>query len=149
MNGSGKKRTLITIQYYENNFSSIQPVVIKPEKNEIFFEIIKYIFDCHRLTQIFSKSGPFLDGEIKVVPATEYLQKCILKKLNDAKITEPGTKMVSAYFSFNNFVTNCIKKYNYEQHYLFTFQTTNFNAQKIAKSADSDTLVIKVDPDTL
>jgi len=149
MNGSSKKRTLVTVQFFENNFSSIHPVNIQPEKSNHFFEIIKYIFDCHRLTQIFSKSGPFLDGEIKVVPATEYLQKCILKKLCDAKITEPGTKMVSAYFSFNNFETNCIKKYNYQQHYLFTFQTTNFDAHKIAKSADSDTLVIKVDPGTL
>ena len=109
----------------------------------------QYIFDCNRLTQIFSKSGPFLDGEIKVVPATEYLQKCILQKLCDVKITEPGTKVVTAYFSFNNFDTNCIKNHPYDQHYLFTFQTTNFNAQQIVKSADSDTLVIKVDPDTL
>ena len=156
MNECVKKRTLVTVQFVENNFSSIELVHIKPEKSEAFLQIIKYIFDCHRLTQIFSKSGPFLDGEIKVVPATEYLQKCILKKLLDAQITNSSTKMLNAYFSFNNFDTNCIKKYHeYEQHYMFTFQITNFNVPQNLKSvkdnstSDSDTLIIKVEPDTL
>ena len=147
-----QKRTLVQIQMYHKKLFSTEPLVVQEDKQQKFKEIVEYIFDDFRIGLIFAKSDPLLEGEIKITHASEYLKKKLLTKLITAKICPPSSTFHNIYFIFNTFKTNIIDNSQFDQHFLLTMEIASnddLSDQQTSSSDEIDTLVIKVDPDTI
>ena len=70
-NSSDLKKTLISFQIHHKTPYTTNSVILKSD------EIVKYIFDLNRLSNILAKSDPFLKNEIKIVHFSETLKKTI------------------------------------------------------------------------
>ena len=101
---------------------------------------------------IFAKSDPLLKGEIKITHASEYLKKKLIKKLIQAKICPETSAFHNIYFIFNTFKTKIIQNTEFDQHFLLTMEIASNDDlpdDENVSSDEIDTLVIKVDPDTI
>ena len=146
-----QKRTLVQVQTFHKKLYSTEPIIIKETKQQDFKKIVEYIFDDFRIGLIFAKSDPLLKGEIKITHGSEYLKKKLIKKLIEAKICPETSTFHNIYFIFNTFKTNIIQKTEFDQHFLLTMEiASNDDLPDDDVSSDEiDTLVIKVDPDTI
>ena len=147
-----QKRTLVQVQMFHKKLYTTEPIVIKETKQQDFKKIVEYIFDDFRIGLIFAKSDPLLEGEIKITHASEYLKKKLLTKLITAKICPPSSTFHNIYFIFNTFKTNIIDNSQFDQHFLLTMEIASnddLSDQQTSSSDEIDTLVIKVDPDTI
>ena len=133
-----------------------EPFQIENEKMGDFYEIINLAFDENRLVQCFAKLGPFLPGEIKICPLTDYLKKCMLKKMVAMGICPPSKKISRAYFGFNTSKTSAIKNTSFLQHFVLHLSITDSKLPNPVwpdmadnVSNESETLVIKVDPNSI
>lgn len=147
-----QKKTLVQVQMLHKKLFTTERMVIAENKLESFKEIVEYIFDDFRIGLIFAKSDPLLEGEIKITHASEYLKKKLLKKLIDAKICPQSSSFHNIYFIFNTFKTNIIQNTQFDQHFLLTMEIASNDDlpdQQTSSSDEIDTLVIKVDPDTI
>ena len=141
-NSSDLKKTLISFQIHHKTPYTTNSVILKSD------EIVKYIFDLNRLSNILAKSDPFLKNEIKIVHFSETLKKTILKNLIETKTCPKNSSMPQAYFIFNNFETKTIQNSDFEQHYAVTIQISSYG-EDIDESPNSEIMIIKVEPETM
>ena len=153
-----KKQTLVNVEFLETSYSTVKskPFKIESERMADFYEIINFAFDETRLTQFFARLGPFLPGEIKIVPLSDYLKKCLMKKMVTMGFCLPSKKMSNAFFGFNNFETSTIQQTSFSQHFILHIEITDtimpdpvWPDMYDAGSNESETLVIKVEPNSI
>ena len=153
-----KEPTLVNVEFLETSYShsKSKPFEIENEKMADFFEIIQLAFDENRLKQFFSRLGPFLPGEIKIVAMSDYLKKCLLKKMVTMGLCPPSKKISNAFFSFNNFETSAIQNTQFKQHFVLHLAITESKLPNPVwpdmtdnDSTERETLVIKVDPNSI
>ena len=147
-----QKRTLVQIQMYHKKLFKTEKIIIKENKKNSFKEIVEYIFDDFRMGLIFAKSDPLLEGEIKITHASEYLKRKLIKKLIDAKICPETSSFHNIYFIFNTSETKIIQNTGFDQHFLLTMEIASNDDlpdEQNFSPGETDTLVIKVDPDTI
>ena len=147
-----QKRTLVQVQMFHKKLYTTEPISIKETKQQDFKKIVEYIFDDFRIGLIFAKSDPLLKGEIKITHGSEYLKKKLIKKLIEAKICPETSTFHNIYFIFNTFKTKIIQNTEFDQHFLLTMEIASNDDlpdDENVSSDEIDTLVIKVDPDTI
>lgn len=155
--------TLLTIQICLRKLgeTSMKPITILPEDEHKWREVIHHMVTIRRIHSIFVwclKNDPIEPHEIRIRHLTYGTRKKFNLKLRESQAISKDLSLTQAYFCLNNNNFKYMRDYNYSQHIDLTLKfeekitidkdlSIEQNSDQSKNQAESDTMVIKIEPD--